>query len=234
MTKHVRNISLSESITNNIQASANTIAEAGQEAVTRSSNTIQHVLHYDQLPKWMKVDSYIRLGYRRQQGSFRDCFLSLFYFHNEFVNIWTHLLAGIGFSVFNGYLPLLIYLGVETIHSDIKVGAMDEAVFQLYVVCTVCCLLFSAIYHCTNSHSEYISRCFLKLDYLGIVLHVMGTNISAAYFGLYGDPLLQSFYILFLVLCAACAFYLLLRNDIDGPRAVSQRYQTLYLCLRIS
>ena len=230
MTKHVRNISLSESITNNIQASANTIAEAGQEAVTRSSNAIQHVLHYDQLPKWMKVDSYIRLGYRRQQGSFRDCFLSLFYFHNEFVNTWSHLLPAM---IFSGFI-LLIYLGVETIYSGIKIRAMDEAVFLLYVVCTMACLLFSAIYHCTNSHSEYVSRCFLKLDYLGIVLHVMGTNISAAYFGLYGDPLLQSFYILVLVVCAACAFYLLLRNDIDGPHAVSQRYKTLYLCLRIS
>ena len=173
-------------------------------------------------------EPHIRLGYRRQLGNFSDCFWSLFYLHNESVNIWSHLLPAIG------YLVALLKLDVETIHSGIRIQAMDKAVFQLYVVCTVGCLLLSAIYHCTNSHSEYISRCFLKLDYLGIVLNVMGTIISAAYFGLYGSPVLQGFYILFIVICTACAFYILLRNDIDGPDAVLQRYTILHLCFCIS
>ena len=176
----------------------------------------------------MKVDPHIRLGYRRQLGSFSDCFWSLFYLHNESVNIWSHLLPAIG------YLVALLKLDVETIHSGITIQAMDKAVFQLYFVCTVGCLLLSAIYHCTNSHSEQISRYFLKLDYLGIVLNVMGTIISAAYFGLYGSPVLQCFYILFIVVCTARAFYLLLRNDIDGPGAILQRYTILHLCSHIS
>ena len=226
MAKHAR--SLSESITDKVQVSAHAIAEASQEAVARSSNAIQHILHYDQLPKWMKTDSNIKRGYRPQLSSFRDCFWSLFYFHNESINIWSHLLPAIF------YLGLLLKLDLDTIHSGIKFRALDKAVFQLYVVCTLGCLLLSAIYHGTNSHSEYISRCFLKLDYLGIVLHIMGTNISSAYFGLYGNPLLQGLYMLFLVVCAACAFYLLLHNDIDGPSAVFRRYTILQLCLHIS
>ena len=226
MTKHGR--TLSETITDNIQASAHAIADAGQEAITRSSNAVQHILHYDQLEKWMKTDPHIKLGYRRQLGSFCDCFWSLFYLHNESVNIWSHLVPAIF------YLGLLLKLDFETIHSGIKIRFMDKTVFQLYIVCTVGCLLLSAIYHCTNSHSEHISRCFLKLDYLGIVLHVMGTIISAAYFGLYGNPGLQGIYILFFVVCTARAFYLLLCNDIDGPGAVLQRYTILQLCLHIS
>ena len=226
MAKHAR--TLSESITHNIQVSTHAVAEAGQEAVTRSADAIQHILHYDQLPNWMKGDPHIRLGYRRQLGSFSDCFWSLFYLHNESVNIWSHLVPAIC------YLGLLLKLDVETIHIGIKIRAMDKAVFQLYVVCTVGCLLLSAIYHCTNSHSEYISRCFLKLDYLGIVLHVMGTIVSAAYFGLYGNPVLQGLYILLSVVCTVCAFYLLLRNDIDGPGAVFQRYRIPHPYLHIS
>ena len=50
MAKHVR--ALSATITNNIQSSGNTIAEAGQEAITRSTNAVQRILHYDQLPEW--------------------------------------------------------------------------------------------------------------------------------------------------------------------------------------
>lgn len=226
MAKHAR--SLSGSITDNVQVSAHAVVEAGQEAVARSSDAIQHILHYDQLPEWMKVDSHIKLGYRRQLDSFRDCFWSLFYLHNEFINIWSHLLPAIG------YLVLLLKLDFETIHSGIKIPALDIAIFELCVISAVVCLLLSAIYHSINSHSEPIYRIFLKLDYLGIVLHVMGTNIAAAYFGLYGKPRLQGLYVLFIVICAAHAFYRLWRNNIDGPGAVFQRYTILQLCLHIS
>lgn len=221
MAKHVR--SLSATISNNIQASAHVIAEAGQEAVTRSSNAIQRILHYDQLPEWMQVDPYIRLGYRRQLNSFPDCFWSLFYLHNEFVNIWSHLLPAIVYLVF------FLTLDFQTIHSGINVPTADIVIFQLYVLCTVGCLLLSAIYHCTNSHSEHISRYFLKLDYFGIVLSVTGTMISSAYFGLYGNVLLQGIYILFFIVCAALVFYLLMQDNIDGPGAIFQRYSLFHL-----
>lgn len=221
MAKHVR--SLSTTITNNVQASAHVIAEAGQEAVTRSSDAVQEILEYDQLPEWMKVDPYIKRGYRRQLDSFSDCFWSLFYVHNESVNIWSHLLPAII------YLIASLTLDFQTMHSGINIPTADRDIFQLYIQCTVGCLLLSAIYHGTNSHSEHVSRYFLKLDYLGIVLNVMGTNISAAYFGLYGNLLLQGFYILFYVLCATLVFYHLLRDNIDGPRAIFRRYSLIHI-----
>ena len=222
MAKHVRSLSatVSATITNNIQASAHVIAEAGQEAITKSSNVIQHILHYDQLPEWMKVDPYIKLGYRRHSNSFRDCFWSLFYVHNESVNIWSHLLPAIFY---------LVRLYFQMIHSPNNFPTADWVVFQLYILCTVGCLLLSAIYHCTNSHSEQISRLFLKFDYFGIVLSVTGTITSSAYFGLYGNALLQGIYILLFVVCAALVFYLLLDDNIDGPGAVFQRYSLFHL-----
>lgn len=53
MTRHVR--ALSATFTNSVQASAHAIAEAGQEAITNSTITIQRVLHYDQLPGWVRT-----------------------------------------------------------------------------------------------------------------------------------------------------------------------------------
>lgn len=61
MAKHVR--ALSTTITNNIQASAHVITEAGQKVVTRSTNTVQHILHYDQLPKWSTYSSEMTLPF---------------------------------------------------------------------------------------------------------------------------------------------------------------------------
>ena len=46
MKKHIR--ALSATVANNI-------ADAGQEAVTRSANAVQHVLLYDQLPEWVRT-----------------------------------------------------------------------------------------------------------------------------------------------------------------------------------
>ena len=166
----------------------------------------------------MKIDPYIKRGYRRQSNSFRDCFWSLFYLHNEFVNTWSHLLPAFC------YLAFLLGLDFWTFHSNIKVSAADKAIFQLYIVCTVGCLLLSAIYHGSNAHSEHISRQCLKLDYFGIILSIIGTVISATYFGLHGNLILQMSHIVFFIACSALVFYVLLRDDIDGPRAAPKRY----------
>lgn len=166
----------------------------------------------------MKSDPYIKRGYRRQLNSFRDCFWSLFYLHNELVNTWSHLLPALF------YFVILLGLDFWTFHSSIQVSTADSAIFQTYILCTVGCLLLSAIYHGTNCYSEEISRYFLKFDYFGIVLSILGTIVSAAYFGLYGNLLLQENYIVFFIVCAALVFYILLHDDVDGPRAAPRRY----------
>ena len=50
MARRVR--ALSATITDNIQASALVITDAGQEAITRSTNAVQRILHRDQVPEW--------------------------------------------------------------------------------------------------------------------------------------------------------------------------------------
>ena len=103
---------------------------------------IQRVIDWNSTPLWMRVDPYIRRGYRRQLGSFAECFRSLFYLHNEFVNIWSHL------------LPALFYLSaVVAVECEIfsyqndfanrNVRAEDVRMVHIYLVGTVICLLAS-------------------------------------------------------------------------------------------
>lgn len=47
----------------------------------------------------MKKDPHIRRGYREELRNVWNCFLSLFYVHNEFVNIWSHLLPAIVYAI---------------------------------------------------------------------------------------------------------------------------------------
>lgn len=154
MAKHVRK--LSTAINDRVRASVHAAAEAGQDVVTTSAHAVQRVLHYDQLPNWMRIDPYIRHGYRPQSNSFCVCFWSIFHRHNESVNIWSHLVPALC------HFALLLYLDVWISHSDIKVSRVDNYIFQLYIVCTAGCDILSAAYHGNNSHSEHISRHFLK------------------------------------------------------------------------
>ncbi|KAM0806227.1 hemolysin-III related-domain-containing protein [Usnea florida] len=216
MSGHVR--ALSASLGDKVHDSAQAITNAGQAAVHKTTTAIQRVVHRDEVPDWMRADPYIRRGYRRQLNSFRACFWSLFYLHNELVNIWSHLLPACV------YLLALLSLDFHMFHSDFRAPARDFAICQLYIVCTLICLFLSAIYHCTNAHSEEVSRWFLKLDYLGIVLNIVGTNVSATYFGLYDNRFAQESHMLFIIACSAFVFYALLRDDTDGPRAAQKRY----------
>ena len=59
-------------------------------------------LHYDdpEMALWMKQDGLIRNGYRPQLHTYEACASSLFWLHNESVNIWVHLLPAIVYSVY--------------------------------------------------------------------------------------------------------------------------------------
>ncbi|XP_020081370.1 heptahelical transmembrane protein ADIPOR1-like [Ananas comosus] len=56
------------------------------------------LVSYEELPEYMKENEYI-LGYYRAEWPIPNALLSLFSWHNETINIWTHLL---GFFVFLG------------------------------------------------------------------------------------------------------------------------------------
>lgn len=99
--------------------------------------TLKRILHWDELPKWLQTDLYIRYGYRRELGSLKACFWSLFYVHNELVNIWSHLLPG---ALFLFFFLRVDYLLLQ----DQKDGIfMDKVIIQIYVAGTSVCLLSS-------------------------------------------------------------------------------------------
>ncbi|KAH8722835.1 hemolysin-III related-domain-containing protein [Phaeosphaeriaceae sp. PMI808] len=169
----------------------------------------------------MQTDPYILRGYRKPTGAIKDCLYSLCYPHNELVNTWSHLLPATFFVVL---LVGVDYLELKELKgSTQEIRWNDIAMVQFYFICTALCLLFSAAFHGMNSHSVEMARRTLKLDYLGIVLTISSTCITSTYFGLYGNPLLQTIYISFTVLCGTTVFWMVLSPEADGPRAAAWR-----------
>lgn len=74
-----------------------------KETATTTVREKQKQIRYDlisfvELPEYMKDNEYI-LRYYRAEWPLKEAFFSLFRWHNETLNIWTHLL---GFVLFLG------------------------------------------------------------------------------------------------------------------------------------
>ncbi|KAA8642799.1 hemolysin-III family protein [Aspergillus tanneri] len=168
------------------------------------------IFHISQVPEWMQWDPYIVHGYRPQLGSFEDCFWSLFYLHNEFINTWSHLLPGLYF------MALLVMAEYWISYVPLDVAFSDILAIQMYMAGSAGCLIFSAAFHATNARSQQVAAAFLKLDYLGIIITISTTCMSVTYFGLYHSAFLQAAYISLTAFCAAIVFWVILDPRMDG------------------
>ncbi len=103
----------------------------------RTVEAFHRVVCFEDLPEWMQSDPYIRHGYRKQLSSFNKCYESLFYLHNETVNIWSHLLVGLLFT------SLLLATDYSILHDCPQLSASDTLAVQSYLAGATGCLFLS-------------------------------------------------------------------------------------------
>eukprot|EP00047_Mylnosiga_fluctuans_P005711 m.242244 g.242244 ORF g.242244 m.242244 type:complete len:519 (-) comp13992_c0_seq1:222-1778(-) len=160
---------------------------------------LQHLLHekytewrpslrsFHVLPDWMRDNEHVLTGYRPELVSFRRCFNSLFYVHNETGNIYSHLIGALLFVVLSVYAA-----GWALCDRPF----MDQVTFTGFCICGVLCLLCSAVFHCTYCHSREMCGVVSRLDYAGITLLIFGSVASFVYFLLYCHPYMATAYVL--------------------------------------
>ena len=146
------------------------------------------VVAWDQLPNWQQDNQFITSGYRPQSNSFKKSFGSLGYIHNETVNIFSHLIPSIGFTI----LAIVLYFTIVPRYETIEKA--DIYAFACFFAGAAICLGMSATYHTISNHSPFISRFGNKLDYVGIVFLITGSFIPSIYYGFYCHPHLQELY----------------------------------------
>jgi adiponectin receptor len=148
--------------------------------------TNHFLLRWYELPAWLQESNeFILDHYRPPSYSYTRSFQSLFYMHNESVNIHTHLLGSFLFS----FISVTVY-AIES-HS---VSAADICVFGCFFLGVVICLAMSAIFHTISNHSPGVAQFGNQLDYIGIVFLITGSFIPSVYYGFYCDPSLQHLY----------------------------------------
>ncbi|KAF2185783.1 HlyIII-domain-containing protein [Zopfia rhizophila CBS 207.26] len=152
---------------------------------TKGSLKRTTLLHWNSLPQWQRGNSHIHTGYRPASSSFLVSFHSLFYLHNETVNIYTHLLPSLVIIPFSGLLYCALSPRYATAtHADI-------IVFSCFFASAAFCLGMSATYHTISNHSPLVARIGNAFDYVGIVGLITGSFIPSMYYVFYCQPHLQ-------------------------------------------
>ncbi len=140
-----------------------------------------------QVSRWYS-QPFIRTGYRPVKHSVQFCFESLVYLHNETVNIYSHLApAVIAFAL------AFFVSRYFAIHFP-NASREDRLVFEIYLSTCVICFTISSLYHTLLCHSQHFFNLWVRIDYVAILLQILGSFIPGIYLGFYCEPGLQILY----------------------------------------
>uniref|UniRef100_A0A3Q3XGT8 Uncharacterized protein n=1 Tax=Mola mola TaxID=94237 RepID=A0A3Q3XGT8_MOLML len=117
---------------------------------------------------------FICTGYRPINQNWRYYFLSVFHWHNETLNIWTHLLA---FLVF---LFKLLQLAVVVDFA----GDPHSWPLLVLILSSLIYTAFSTLAHLLAGKSEMCHYTFFFLDYMGVAQYQYGCAAVHFYYGM--------------------------------------------------
>jgi adiponectin receptor len=136
---------------------------------------------YTALPDPVMRNLYIDNDYRINYGAW-ESFKSFFYFHNETMNIWSHLLSFLG-------LLLAAFMVLDAYSTDLSNG--DRYIFLGYVFGTGMCLLASVVYHGFGCIDRACHDALLNADLFGVTLNISASMLAIVYYGYTCDEALR-------------------------------------------
>ncbi|KAM0756385.1 HlyIII-domain-containing protein [Meredithblackwellia eburnea MCA 4105] len=216
----------------------------GQSSSTGSSSTTfksppsssSRTIKLEELEDWRLDNEYILTGYRRTLPSYKQCIQSLSYWHNESVNIWTHLLGSLSAVLALLYLATQIFkqqpgqeggrLGWRapfSLASPFKSSTMptvtwlDAAGFSCFFLAAISCLGFSASFHTFSAHSKEVCRAWNRMDYVGIVLLICGTMVPLLRYLFFCSSGWQHFYLVLITIAGSATIGVVLAPHAHTP-----------------
>ncbi|TID31312.1 hypothetical protein CANINC_000100 [Pichia inconspicua] len=153
----------------------------------------RHLTFYE-LPFQWRENKFIVFGYRFAK-SHLAALTSMFSWHNESINIWSHFL-GASFMI---YLGLYHYPNTD-IYSIYGPSLQDHSIVYLYLTSAFICLMCSVIWHSyTNIGFLSVRSKFACFDYTGITILITSSIITTEHIALNDYPKLRISFIAFSV-----------------------------------
>jgi len=161
-------------------------------------------------------EPYVTTGYRVGYD-LQSCLWSVFEWHNETLNIWTH------FGGFIMVICLIIYTLKRVVPSIRSVHGVLRLCFLLPSLGS---MTSSTIFHVFRSISEPIYAAIAPFDFLFIALVIVGMQIPLIYYAMYERPTARRRYYIVLGLMLACAV-----TYIAIPRLILPALRVLRTCI---
>lgn len=116
------------------------------------------------------ASKYIHTGYRPINEDYKVCLNSLFQWHNEYINIWTHLIPCICFAL----------VLVKTLLSlQWAACTLDDVFFCMLVISVMYAYLSSAAFHTFMCHSLKVSTLFYPSFTLSPNTHTVDRSLTS-------------------------------------------------------
>ncbi|KAF2196420.1 adiponectin receptor protein 1 [Delitschia confertaspora ATCC 74209] len=165
----------------------NTIEYAVEQALIRAKEN--GYIKYEDLPDPWRINPWIINGYRFHEDKLA-CARSVFGFHNEMFNIWSH---AIGLLM---VLSVAFYFYPTSVNFSLSQGA-DIFIAGIFFFAACKCLVCSTIWHTMNSisHQTLMER-FACVDYTGISLLIAASILTTEYTAFYCEPVSRWAYML--------------------------------------
>ncbi|KAJ3067089.1 hypothetical protein HDU98_009694 [Podochytrium sp. JEL0797] len=148
---------------------------------------------FHEVPRYLQDNPDIH-GHYRAFYSFKENWISLIHCHNETVNSWCHLLAGL----FALTISLCATQGL-TLRVLNLTDAMDKLMIALFGALATFTFWTSGLYHLHLSHSQESYILFGCWDYAGISATVAGSSITVLYYLWYCEPVIRGFWLTLVV-----------------------------------
>lgn len=156
---------------------------------------------FKEIPHWQKYNPYIRSGYRAFYTA-GMCLRSMLGWHNETINVYSHLLTFLAFVV----LTVLLYATV--LSKAITVSSMKASKLMYAIFCfgSMLCTLNSSIYHLYNCHShQRVMTAMGRLDFIGITVLIVASFLPPLYVVFHCFTTLRIVYISFILVLGSAA-----------------------------
>ncbi|KAE9554235.1 hypothetical protein FO519_002534 [Halicephalobus sp. NKZ332] len=164
------------------------------------------LIHKDKLKPTMWLNEHIHSAYRPMKLTSRMCLESIFLWNNESINIWSHLLGFVYFSIvqFNNHYYRLPAVGASS---------NDHLFSFLSVFGSQLCMVLSAGYHTFGCINPKTRQSWLRADVFGISAGLLGMYLGGIYSSFYCFPEIQKGYLLTLLIILFITLYIPARKD---------------------
>ncbi|EGG03231.1 uncharacterized protein MELLADRAFT_44573 [Melampsora larici-populina 98AG31] len=174
------------------------------------------LLTYHELPEEWKNNRYILSGYRFiPLDRWRELLFSGLQWHNETINIHTHLIGTMSL------IYLLCFLWPTTPHTDpLSSSIGDRLISFIFLICAIKCLVCSTAWHLfAGCGTLGPFRRLACVDYVGISGLIAASVASSEYYGFYCRPGLANLYITFTTIMGIIGMILPFQPFFDRPES---------------